>query len=128
MNKQDYIYDCCLSLLEDKLPAELFRQVMTYLKNDAIEDSEKYTQTDRVWNHLLEHGEITNLQCHLLYGIRHCPSVIRNIKKKLEAEKSCYEIDTRPAKGCDRYGNASNWVVYFLTHKKDSTGQFKLFA
>lgn len=128
MNKQDYIFDSCLSLLESQLPSDLFKTVMQYLKNDAIENAEKLTQTERVFNHLMEHGEITNMQCHLLYGIRHCPSVIRDIKKTLLDKNSVYEIDTKPAKGCDRYGNKSNWVVYFLTKKKDENGQYKLFA
>lgn len=128
MSKQDYIYECCLSLLEDKLPPELFKEVMNYLKNDAIEEAEKLTQAERVFNHLMEHGEITNMQCHLLYGIRHCPSVIRDIKKKLELEHSRYEIDTKPAKGCNRYGEKTNWLVYYLKQKTDINGQVKLFA
>ena len=78
---------------------------------------EKMTQAERVYNHLKEHGFITNMQCHLLYGIRHCPSVIRDIKKKLLYEGSLFYIDTEPQKGCDRYGNKVNWVKYLLKEK-----------
>lgn len=33
-------------------------------------------QYERIWWHLQEFGQITNMQCHELYGIRHAPSVI----------------------------------------------------
>ena len=117
-SKKDYYYLNCLGLLEDKLPPELFNEVKKYLTNDKIEEAAKYTQTDRVYNHLLKHGSITNMQCHLLYGIRHCPSVIRNIKKKLLNEGSFYFIDTEMKKGCNRYGEKTNWLNYILKKKE----------
>ena len=119
MNKKDdYFYQSCLGLLENYLPPELFEQVRKYMKNETIEDANKYTQADRVYNHLLEHGSITNMQCHLLYGIRHCPSVIRNVKKKLLNEGSFYFIDTEMKKGCNRYGEKTNWLNYILKKKE----------
>ena len=33
---------------------------------------------------LEKYGSITNAQCHELFGIRHCPSVIRDIRKEIE--------------------------------------------
>ena len=118
MNKSEYFINSLLNYLEDKLPANLFKEVQSYITNDTIKDAEKMTQTDRVYNHLKEHGFITNMQCHLLYGIRHCPSVIRNIKKKLLFEGSSFYIDTEPQKGCDRYGNKTNWLKYILKEKE----------
>lgn len=38
------------------------------------------TQAERVYNHLQVWGSITNAQAHEMYGIRHLPSVIRDIK------------------------------------------------
>lgn len=116
MNKK-YYYLNCLGFLEDKLPPDLFEQVKGYIVDETIENAGKYTQIERVYRHLLEHGSITNMQCHLLYGIRHCPSTIRNVKKKLLNESSSFYIDTEPQKGCDRYGNKTNWVKYVLKDK-----------
>ncbi|RAI15306.1 MAG: hypothetical protein DKM22_04135 [Candidatus Melainabacteria bacterium] len=113
----EYFINSLLNYLEDKLPAELFLEVQNYITNDTIDGAEKMTQAERVYNHLKEHGFITNMQCHLLYGIRHCPSVIRDIKKKLLYEGSLFYIDTEPQKGCDRYGNKVNWVKYLLKEK-----------
>lgn len=126
MNKQDYIYDCCLALLEDKLPGGLFQEVMKYLKNDALYEYKNFSQPEIVYDHLMEHGEITNMQCHLLYGIRHCPSVIRYVKKRLERDRSPYEIDTKEVEGCNRFGKKTTWVVYYLRNKMDANGQYKL--
>jgi len=123
----DYIYGSCIALLEDKLPAELLKEVMTYLTNDTVDDSKRISQIDRVYHHLLEHGEITNMQCHLLYGIRHCPSVIRGIKKKLERENQPYYIDTHEANGANRYGDKTTWYVYCLK-SMDENGQCKLWG
>lgn len=39
------------------------------------------TQAKRIYNHLIKEGTITNAQAHNLYGIRHLPAVIRDIKK-----------------------------------------------
>ena len=120
----ELMYEQCISTLEAVLPAELLAQVMKYIPKD--ESIKGLSQVERVWRHLQLKGEITNLQCHLLYGIRHCPSVIRDLKKKLARERSMYEIDTKPAKGCNRYGEETNWVIYFIKPKVEN-GQYKLF-
>ena len=41
------------------------------------------SQEDRVMWFLKEFGRISNKQCHEILGIRHAPSVIRNLRKKL---------------------------------------------
>ena len=117
MNKSEFFIYSLLNYLEDKLPPELFIQVKDYVINETVEGEAKTTQADRVLNHLREHGSITNMQCHLLYGIRHCPSVIRDIKKKLLFTGSSFYIDTEQQKGCDRYGNKTNWLKYLLKEK-----------
>lgn len=124
----DYIYRNCLALLEDKLPGELFKTVLPFLKNDTVESEKKLSQAERVFNHLMEKGEITNMQCHLLYGIRHCPAVIRDIKKKLERENQPYYIDTYPMTGANRYGEKTEWLVYCLKPITDEMGQCKLWG
>jgi len=116
MNKSEYFICSLLNFLEDRLPPELFKEVQIYISDDTVEGDKKLSQADRVLNHLKIHGSITNMQCHLLYGIRHAPSVIRDVKKKLLT--SGFFIDTEPQKGCDRYGNSTNWVKYILREKK----------
>lgn len=118
MNKSEYFILNLINFLEDKLPLELFREVQKYIKDDTVKGAEKMTQADRVLNHLKEHGSITNMQCHLLYGIRHCPSVIRNIKRNLLLQGSTFYIDTEQQKGCDRYGNKTNWLKYILKERQ----------
>ena len=115
----EYFIGCLKNYLEDKLPLDLYREVQKYITNDEVKGSIKFTQADRVLYHLYKHGDITNMQCHLLYGIRHCPSVIRDAKKKLLKEGSSFYIDTERQKGCDRYGNKVNWLKYKLLRKED---------
>lgn len=76
-------------------------------------------QYERVLWHLQEFGQITNMQCHELYGIRHAPSVIRDIRKKL-ALKNEYEIINEHKTGCDRFGNACTFDVYKLVKRGGS--------
>lgn len=40
-------------------------------------------QSERIYTHLRVFGTITNAQAHSNYGIRHLPSVIRDIKKDI---------------------------------------------
>lgn len=74
------------------------------------------SQADKVLWHLEQYGRITNMQCHDLYGIRHAPSVIRDIRKKLAiADK--YEIINEKKKGCNRFGEKVWWEDYVLKEK-----------
>lgn len=72
------------------------------------------SQADRVLWHLQTYGRITNLQCHDLYGIRHCPSVIRDLRKKFLKENSKYSIINEKKKGCNRFGEPVWWDDYVL--------------
>jgi hypothetical protein len=82
------------------------------------------TQADKVLWHLETFGRITNMQCHELYGIRHAPSVIRDLRERFEREKSPYCIKNEPAKeGCNRFGEPCKWDVYVLTQKEQQCQQ-----
>jgi hypothetical protein len=72
------------------------------------------SQADRVLWHLQTYGRITNLQCHELYGIRHCPSVIRDLRKKFIKQGNEYAIINETKKGCNRFGDAVTWDDYVL--------------
>ena len=68
------------------------------------------TQAERVYNHLQVFGSITNAQAHEMYGIRHLPSVIRDIKEKYKAEFAPNERIT----GVNRFGEPTWWDKYIL--------------
>lgn len=72
----------------------------------------KKTQVEKVYWHLMNFGNITNLQCHTIYGIRHAPKIIQECKKVLSKEG--YHIKNVHKKGCDRFGNPTNFDVYTL--------------
>ena len=67
------------------------------------------SQAERVYNHLLWHGSITNAQANEMYGIRHLPSVIRDIKKKYNVE-----FENERQTGCNRFGEKVWWDKYIL--------------
>ena len=71
------------------------------------------TQAKRIYNHLIKEGTITNAQAHNLYGIRHLPAVIRDIKKIYNIM-----IFDWPAKGKNRFGEKVWWKVYSLNEKE----------
>jgi hypothetical protein len=76
------------------------------------------SQAERVYNHLQIFGSITNAQAHEMYGIRHLPSVIRDIKEKFNAE---FEPNERIT-GCNRFGEKVWWEKYIL--KKQDNYKF----
>lgn len=78
------------------------------------------TQAERVYNHLLVFGFITNAQAHEMYGIRHLPSVIRDIKEKYEAE-----FDKEKVTGCNRFGEKVWWEKYILKKLPAANGYWK---
>lgn len=77
----------------------------------------KESQSKKVLWHLEEFGFITNLQCHAIYGIRHAPSVIRDIRKKLAVEGK-YRIDNETQHSCNKFGRACTFDKYVLVEIK----------
>lgn len=71
------------------------------------------SQSERIYTHLQIFGTITNKQAHDDYGIRHLPSVIRDIKKKYNVE-----IFTKWESGKNRFNENCRWEVYSLYEQK----------
>lgn len=74
------------------------------------------SQSERIYTHLQAFGTITNAQAHNDYGIRHLPSVIRDIKK-------LYNIPIYDwwEKGVNRFNEKCQWKVYSLYEQKQKT-------
>lgn len=79
------------------------------------------SQAERVYNHLQVFGFITNAQAHEMYGIRHLPSVIRDIKKKYNVE---FEENERVT-GVNRFGEKVWWDIYRLKKLPSAKGYWK---
>jgi hypothetical protein len=77
------------------------------------------SQADKVLWYLETHGRITNMQCHEIFGIRHAPSVIRDLRKRFQLQGNKYEIINEHKKGCNRFGEPVIWDDYVLK-KKDN--------
>lgn len=71
------------------------------------------TQESRVLGHLKKNGTITNAQAHNLYGIRHLPSIIRNIKKHTK-----YSITDWWEEGVNRFSEKCRWKVYAIDEQQ----------
>lgn len=71
-------------------------------------------QAERIYNHLQVFGFITNEQAHAMYGFRHLPAIIRDIKEKYGTE-----FEEEWMTGCNRYGDTVRWKKYILK-KKDN--------
>lgn len=115
---QEYMRHRLLNLLENQLPPELFSMVLPYFDVDVVDVSRKWSQIDIVEHHLLEKGQITNMEAHDLYGIRHLPSVIKDLKDRL-MEKRTYYIDFEDKTGVNRFGNKVKFRVYKLMKAED---------
>lgn len=77
------------------------------------------TQAEKVLWFLEEHGRITNKQCHEIFGIRHAPSVIKQIRtafkdKKHKLYRQGLDIINEPKKGCNKFGEPTHWDDYVL--------------
>jgi hypothetical protein len=76
----------------------------------------KTAQSKKVYWHLKNFGKITNKECHEIYGIRHAPAVIRDLKDNLKFYSDMrLGIDTIDCSGVDRWGKATPYVEYILT-------------
>jgi hypothetical protein len=76
------------------------------------------TQAQRVFNHLQQKGTITNAQAHDLYGIRHLPAIIRDVKKKYDIP--IYDWWTS---GKNRFGEKCQWKIYSIKEKEEKDGE-----
>lgn len=76
------------------------------------------SQAEKVLWYLQNHGRITNMQCHEIFGIRHAPSVIRDLRKKFLQQGSEYEIINERKEGCNRFGEPCYWDDYVLKKKE----------
>ena len=75
----------------------------------------KLKQDDKVWWHLRQFGSITNKICHDVYGIRHCPKAIQNLRENpFIYGEGHYYIESVPIKAPDRWGNTTNPTLYIL--------------
>ncbi len=113
---------------------EFVRQLKVFFKVPQslnflfFKDFCKKTQADKVYWHLLTFGEITNLQCHAIYGIRHAPSVIRDLRTRLKFQGDKYRIENEQQRGCNRFGQPSIWDVYKLIPNDKDKNELKLSA
>lgn len=76
------------------------------------------SQAERVYNHLQLWGSITNAQAHEMYGIRHLPSVIRDIKKHYKVD-----FDKERLTGCNRFGDKV-WLEKYILKMPDKANKY----
>ncbi len=105
-----------------------YSQIPKCLSFFFFKDFCRKTQADKVLWHLEEFGSITNLQCHAIYGIRHCPSVIRDLRQRLRLQGNRYKIENRTKRGCNRFGQPTNWDEYILVPTEDGVNDLPLSA
>lgn len=73
-------------------------------------------QPKKIFWHLKNFGKITNEECHDIYGIRHAPAVIRDLKDNLKFYSDMrLGIDTIDCIGVNRWGQVGPHVKYILT-------------
>lgn len=90
--------------------------VTVYFTNEQYEKFCKLKQADKVWWHLKHLGKITNKDCHEIYGIRHCPSVIRDLRNNpfTYGDNHFYIESVRVNGEVDRFGNKVFHDIYTL--------------
>lgn len=74
----------------------------------------KRTQAQKLWWHLLKYKKVTSAEAERIYFFCHPPSIIRDIRKKLKADRSDYRIENITKEGLDCWGNASKYDEYTL--------------
>lgn len=72
------------------------------------------TQAQMVFWHLQNFKSITNQQAHDIYGIRHCPSVIRDLRDMFREKNAPYRIDNESIEGVNRWGRKTKYDEYTL--------------
>ena len=82
----------------------------------ALEDEEiiaRMPDTVKVKNHLMRFGKITSIEAFKMYGITRLADVIYKLRKRGE------EIKTEMVYGRDRYGDPTQYGVYYLVGGKN---------
>lgn len=72
------------------------------------------TQAQMVFWHLNNFGKITNQQAREIYGIGHCPSVIRDLRDMFREKKAPYRIENVTIDGFNRWGKKTKYDEYTL--------------
>jgi len=113
-------YEYIKSRLPEDLTPKQYEQICRVISDYMeLEPCEGKSQVERVYNHLQLHGSITNAEAHSIYGIRHLPSVIADIKERYNAH-----FREEKKTGCNRFGEASWWQLYILIpEEKDEETQ-----
>ena len=88
---------------------------MTAIEKDFITKC-NLNQQEVILLHLLKNGYITNKECNELYGYRHLPSIIRDLKEQWGAR-----FNTIRQKQLNRFQQKTNHVEYHLINR----GAFK---
>lgn len=73
----------------------------------------KYNQREVILLHLLENGYITNKDCNELYGFRHLPSIIRDLKKYYGCDFDCVM-----QKQLNRFQQKTEFTEYRLKNRE----------
>ena len=72
------------------------------------------TQAQMIFWHLQHFKSITNQQAHDIYGIRHCPSVIRDLRDMFRERQAPYRITNVSIDGVNRWGKKTTYDEYTL--------------
>ena len=81
---------------------------MWCVSEDEIKQN-NYTQQETILLHLLRNGYVTNKECCDLYGFRHLPSIIRDLK-----ENYFVEFQTIKQKSLNRFKQKTDYVEYHI--------------
>lgn len=73
----------------------------------------KLNQREVILLHLIENGSITNKECNELYGYRHLPAIIRDLKEEWGAE-----FETIQQKQLNRFKQKTEYVEYHLKNRE----------
>jgi len=64
------------------------------------------TQSQRILRHMQDHGSITSAEAFLEYGVARCASRIHDLRKQ------GWQIDSKPVKSTNRYGESVTYSRY----------------
>ena len=85
---------------------------MTAIEKDFITKC-NLNQREVILLHLLNNGYITNKDCNELYGFRHLPSIIRDLKKYYGCDFDCVM-----QKQLNRFQQKTEFTEYHLKNRE----------